>query len=109
MTPSIQPKHYEPGSPQKVAFIGLGVMGYPMAGHLARAGLLTDLPPFDVGVGADGVERGERQRKGKRAALPLGALHPQPAAHQLDQPLPVLPGAGAAMCAAPNVARIMSG
>ena len=22
----------------KVAFIGLGVMGYPMAGHLARAG-----------------------------------------------------------------------
>lgn len=38
MTPSIQPKHYEPGSPQKVAFIGLGVMGYPMAGHLAQAG-----------------------------------------------------------------------
>ena len=25
-------------SKQKVAFIGLGVMGYPMAGHLARAG-----------------------------------------------------------------------
>ena len=24
--------------PQRVAFIGLGVMGYPMAGHLARAG-----------------------------------------------------------------------
>ena len=23
----------------KAAFIGLGVMGYPMAGHLARAGL----------------------------------------------------------------------
>jgi len=22
----------------KVAFLGLGVMGYPMAGHLARAG-----------------------------------------------------------------------
>ncbi|NQD91469.1 NAD(P)-dependent oxidoreductase, partial [Pseudomonas sp. CrR25] len=22
----------------KVAFVGLGVMGYPMAGHLARAG-----------------------------------------------------------------------
>uniref|UniRef100_A0A1I7Y1I3 NAD(P)-dependent oxidoreductase n=1 Tax=Steinernema glaseri TaxID=37863 RepID=A0A1I7Y1I3_9BILA len=38
MTPSIQPKHYEPGSSQKVAFIGLGVMGYPMAGHLAQAG-----------------------------------------------------------------------
>ncbi|WP_232467095.1 NAD(P)-binding domain-containing protein, partial [Alcaligenes faecalis] len=38
MTPFIQPKHYEPASPQKVAFIGLGVMGYPMAGHLAQAG-----------------------------------------------------------------------
>ena len=23
---------------QKLAFIGLGVMGYPMAGHLSRAG-----------------------------------------------------------------------
>ena len=23
---------------QKLAFLGLGVMGYPMAGHLARAG-----------------------------------------------------------------------
>jgi 3-hydroxyisobutyrate dehydrogenase len=29
---------YEPSSPQRVAFLGLGVMGHPMAGHLARAG-----------------------------------------------------------------------
>jgi 3-hydroxyisobutyrate dehydrogenase len=29
---------YEPTSPQRVAFLGLGVMGHPMAGHLARAG-----------------------------------------------------------------------
>ena len=29
---------YEPIPPQAVAFLGLGVMGYPMAGHLARAG-----------------------------------------------------------------------
>ena len=28
-------------SKQKVAFIGLGVMGYPMAGHLAKAGFQT--------------------------------------------------------------------
>ena len=34
---SIQAKTYEAASPRKVAFIGLGVMGYPMAGHLARA------------------------------------------------------------------------
>ena len=32
------PKTYEPCTPAKVAFIGLGVMGYPMAGHLAMAG-----------------------------------------------------------------------
>jgi len=32
------PKTYEAATPAKVAFIGLGVMGYPMAGHLALAG-----------------------------------------------------------------------
>jgi 3-hydroxyisobutyrate dehydrogenase len=32
------PKTYEPSTPTKVAFIGLGVMGYHMAGHLALAG-----------------------------------------------------------------------
>lgn len=31
-------KTYEPVTPHRVAFLGLGVMGYPMAGHLARAG-----------------------------------------------------------------------
>ena len=31
-------KTYEPSSSLRVAFLGLGVMGYPMAGHLARAG-----------------------------------------------------------------------
>ena len=31
-------KTYEPVTPHAVAFLGLGVMGYPMAGHLARAG-----------------------------------------------------------------------
>ena len=35
---SINAKTYEPSSPRKVAFLGLGVMGYPMAGHLALAG-----------------------------------------------------------------------
>ncbi|HJW10523.1 MAG TPA: NAD(P)-binding domain-containing protein, partial [Albitalea sp.] len=29
---------YEPIAPRRVAFLGLGVMGHPMAGHLARAG-----------------------------------------------------------------------
>ena len=33
-----KPKTYESSTPTNVAFIGLGVMGYPMAGHLALAG-----------------------------------------------------------------------
>ena len=36
--PRTNPKTYETATPTKVAFIGLGVMGYPMAGHLALAG-----------------------------------------------------------------------
>ena len=32
------PRSYEPIPARRVAFIGLGVMGHPMAGHLARAG-----------------------------------------------------------------------
>ena len=31
-------KTYDPTPSQRVAFLGLGVMGHPMAGHLARAG-----------------------------------------------------------------------
>ena len=31
-------KTYEPIAPRRCAFLGLGVMGHPMAGHLARAG-----------------------------------------------------------------------
>ena len=37
-TPAAPPKTYPPSPPRKVAFLGLGVMGYPMAGHLALAG-----------------------------------------------------------------------
>jgi 3-hydroxyisobutyrate dehydrogenase len=35
---STNPKTYESTPARKVAFLGLGVMGYPMAGHLALAG-----------------------------------------------------------------------
>ena len=35
---SINPKTYESSAPRSVAFLGLGVMGFPMAGHLAQAG-----------------------------------------------------------------------
>jgi 3-hydroxyisobutyrate dehydrogenase len=35
---STNSKTYEPTAARKVAFLGLGVMGFPMAGHLALAG-----------------------------------------------------------------------
>jgi len=35
---TLNPKTYSPVAAQTVAFLGLGVMGGPMAGHLARAG-----------------------------------------------------------------------
>ena len=35
---SIQAKSYSAVPARKVAFLGLGVMGFPMASHLARAG-----------------------------------------------------------------------
>ena len=35
---SVATRPYEPIAPQRVAFLGLGVMGLPMAGHLQRAG-----------------------------------------------------------------------
>ncbi len=35
---TLQAKTYEPVPARRLAFLGLGVMGYPMAGHLARAG-----------------------------------------------------------------------
>ena len=36
--PSTNPKSYDTTAPRHVAFLGLGVMGLPMAGHLALAG-----------------------------------------------------------------------
>ncbi len=35
---SINPRSYDATPARQVAFLGLGVMGFPMAGHLARAG-----------------------------------------------------------------------
>jgi len=39
--PGMTTRSYEPTPPRRVAFLGLGVMGHPMAGHLARAGHAT--------------------------------------------------------------------
>ena len=40
---NIHTKTYDATPPKKVAFLGLGVMGYPMAGHLALAGHLVSV------------------------------------------------------------------
>ena len=37
-TASLNARPYDATPALKVAFLGLGVMGFPMAGHLARAG-----------------------------------------------------------------------
>lgn len=38
MAGGIEAREYAPVSPRRVAFLGLGVMGYPMAAHLLKAG-----------------------------------------------------------------------
>jgi 3-hydroxyisobutyrate dehydrogenase-like beta-hydroxyacid dehydrogenase len=38
MVPMNAPRSYDEQTPRRLAFLGLGVMGHPMAGHLARAG-----------------------------------------------------------------------
>jgi 3-hydroxyisobutyrate dehydrogenase-like beta-hydroxyacid dehydrogenase len=66
---STNPKTYETTSPRKVAFLGLGVMGFPMAGHLALAG-------HDVTVYNRSPAKGQAwsgEFKGKSAATPRQA------------------------------------
>jgi len=53
----------------KLSFIGLGVMGYPMAGHLARAGHRVSV----YNRSAARVERWCAEHAGKRAATPAQA------------------------------------
>src|SRR5690348_2352687 len=57
--------------PTTVAFIGLGVMGYPMAGHLARAGHQVTV----FNRTAAKAERWCSEHGGKRAASPAKAAN----------------------------------
>jgi 3-hydroxyisobutyrate dehydrogenase len=50
----------------KVAFIGLGVMGYPMAGHLVKAGHTVTV----WNRSADKADKWVAQHKGQKAATP---------------------------------------
>ncbi|MEO8079684.1 MAG: NAD(P)-dependent oxidoreductase [Caldimonas sp.] len=60
---------YESTPPRTVAFLGLGVMGYPMAGHLARAGHRVTVYNRSAGKAAEWVAAYD----GKSAPTPAGA------------------------------------
>lgn len=64
-------RSYDPVTPHKVAFLGLGVMGYPMAGHLKKAG-------HDVTVynrTAAKADQWAAEYGGKSAPTPRQAAH----------------------------------
>jgi 3-hydroxyisobutyrate dehydrogenase-like beta-hydroxyacid dehydrogenase len=63
------PRTYEQQTPRRVAFLGLGVMGHPMAGHLARAG--HDVTVYNR-TGAK-AEAWVREYGGKSAPTPAQA------------------------------------
>ena len=62
-------KTYGAVPPQRVAFLGLGVMGHPMAGHLAAAGHQVTVYNRSAAKAAAWVE----QYKGASAATPAAA------------------------------------
>ncbi|MEO8299086.1 MAG: NAD(P)-dependent oxidoreductase [Burkholderiales bacterium] len=63
-------KAYEPVAAQPVAFIGLGVMGAPMAGHLAAAGHAVTVFNRTAAKAAEWVQR----HRGSAAATPREAV-----------------------------------
>ena len=62
-------------SPHRIAFIGLGAMGYPMAGHLARAG--HEVTVFNRTIGR--AEAWQRDYGGHVAPTPAAAAKDQDA------------------------------
>ena len=67
--PSTNPKTYESTPARKVAFLGLGVMGFPMAGHLALAG--HDVAVFNRSAAK--AEAWTKEFKGVAAPIPREA------------------------------------
>src|SRR5881394_4357005 len=63
-------KTYEPIDSRIVAFLGLGVMGSPMAGHLARAGHQVTVYNRTAAKAARWTEK----HGGKTAATPAAAV-----------------------------------
>ena len=71
--PNINPKTYEPRPSRNVAFLGLGVMGYPMAGHLARAGHSVTVYNRTAAKSAAWCEEFASSKSPKSAATPKDA------------------------------------
>jgi 3-hydroxyisobutyrate dehydrogenase len=67
---STNPRTYEKTAPRKVAFLGLGVMGFPMAGHLALAG--HDVTVYNRSAAKAQAWTGEF--KGRAAPTPKAAV-----------------------------------
>jgi 3-hydroxyisobutyrate dehydrogenase len=64
------PRSYDPVPARRVAFLGLGVMGHPMAGHLARAGHTVTV----FNRTAAKAEAWVAQYGGRSAATPAAAV-----------------------------------
>ena len=62
---------YEPIAPVTVAFLGLGVMGYPLAGHLRRAGHSVTV----YNRTAEKADRWAAEHGGQSAPTPRQAAH----------------------------------
>ncbi|MGO4390250.1 NAD(P)-dependent oxidoreductase [Variovorax sp. M-6] len=77
---SLNPKTYDPVPSQKVAFLGLGVMGYPMAGHLALAGHHVTVYNRSAGKAKDW----EAEFKAQAAASVSHSATPRGAASNAD-------------------------
>lgn len=66
----IADKTYEPTPPRRLAFLGLGTMGAPMAAHLARAGHHVTVYNRTAAKAADWVSRWSGQAQVRQAASP---------------------------------------
>ena len=77
--PQVTNKNYEPVTPHQVAFLGLGVMGYTMAGHLRRAGHRVTV--YNRTAAKAGQWAGEHAADGAGSAT---APTPRQAAHDAD-------------------------
>ena len=71
---SLNPKTYDTTLPMSVAFIGLGVMGFPMAGHLARAGHAVTVYNRSAAKAAAWCQEFADTKKPAHAATPREAV-----------------------------------